>query len=67
MIVVWILGLDKKRLVLMVVTENKIDYNVERGPLKYQDRFFRQMRGFPGCYLALGRITYSYLSNQIFI
>ena len=50
----------------MVITENKIDYNAERGPLKYQDtrlRFFRQMRGFPGLYLALGRITYSYLPN----
>ena len=41
MISFWILGLDKKKLVLMVVTENKIDYKVERGPLKYQDTRFR--------------------------
>ena len=35
---------------------------MERGPLKYQDtrlRFLRQMRGFSGIFLALGRITYS--------
>ena len=54
----------------MVKTDNKIDYNMERSPLKYQGmrlRFLRQMRGFLGLFLALGRITYSYLPNRFFI
>ena len=54
----------------MVKTENKMDKNMERSPLKYQDtrlRFLRQMRGFPGLFLALGKITYSYLQNRFFI
>ena len=33
---------------------------MERGPLKYQDirlRYLKQMRGFLGLFLALGRIS----------
>ena len=54
----------------MVKIENKIDKNMERSPLKYQVtriRFLRKMRGFPSIFLVLGRITYSYLPNQLFI
>ena len=34
----------KKELVLMVITKNKRDSNMERGPLKYQDTRFRFFR-----------------------
>ena len=64
------IGVVIKELVLMVKTENKMDKNMERSPLKYQVtrlRFLRQMRIFPGLFLALGRITYSYLPNRFFI
>ena len=50
----------------MVKTKNKMDKNMERSPLKYQVtrlRFLREMRGFLGLFLALRRITYSYLLN----
>ena len=54
----------------MVKTENKMDKNMEISPFKYQVtnlRVIRQMRGFPSLFLALGRITYSYLPNEFFI
>ena len=53
----------------MVKIENKMDKNMET-KLKYQVtrlRFLRQIRGFSGLFLALGRITYSYLPNRFFI
>ena len=54
----------------MVKTENEMDQIIERSPFMYKVtrlRFLRQMRGFPGLFLTLGRVTYSYLSNRFFI
>ena len=54
----------------MVKTKNEMDQSMERSPFKYEVtrlRFLRQMRGFSGIFLALGRVTYSYLLDQFFI
>ena len=58
------IGVMIKIVDLVIKTENKIDQNMERSPLKYQVtrlRFLRQMRIFPGLFHTLGRMTYIYL------